>query len=231
MSKQAKIVWIVAIVAMGMTSAMNLLGGIGTVCAAFFTKDFPPMWKILDYQWLYQRLMLITIVIGIVHAWITLSLFRGGQHAHRNAIIVLLIGTMVADLNVSASLHIRGKAVPTNVKLYINLFTLILFLILRLPSVHKHVNFSRSGGKAEIAAAGGTTALMAGLIMLSIGFWAGPSHTFEGENWINVLQPELSVGGLAMVLLGVGLFIKAARHHLFQQPEQNPLAAESRINP
>jgi len=62
---------IFAIVFMGMTAAMNILGGIGTVCAAFLTKDFPPMWVFYDYQWQYQVLMITTILIGIAGTWVT----------------------------------------------------------------------------------------------------------------------------------------------------------------
>ena len=55
----------IAIVGMGLTATMNIVGGIGTVCAAFLTKDFPPMWSLLEYQWLYQVLMIVTILLGL----------------------------------------------------------------------------------------------------------------------------------------------------------------------
>ena len=35
MSNIGKILWVVAIIFMGLTATMNLLGGTGTVCAAF----------------------------------------------------------------------------------------------------------------------------------------------------------------------------------------------------
>jgi hypothetical protein len=59
-----KTITVVAIVFMGLTAAMNILGGIGTVCAAFLTKQFPSMLELLDYQWLYQIVMIVTIAWG-----------------------------------------------------------------------------------------------------------------------------------------------------------------------
>src|SRR5690606_30002184 len=137
--KSARILWIVAVVAMGMTAAMNLFGGIGTVCAAFLTENFPPMLVLMAYQWLYQRLMLITIGVGIAGASVTFALFRGGPNVYRNALIVLVVGTVLGELHTRASLELRRKMVPADVELYINLFTLILFVILGLPSVRNRI--------------------------------------------------------------------------------------------
>jgi len=79
--KTGKTLRIIAIIFMGLAAAMNLLGGIGTVCAAFLTKQFPPMWALLDYQWLYQVLMIVTIIIGIAGVWGTIILTKGKENA------------------------------------------------------------------------------------------------------------------------------------------------------
>lgn len=221
-AKTARILWIVAVVALGLTATMNLLGGIGTVCAAFLTEEFPPMRVLLDYQWLYQRLMLITIGVGIVGAWVTLGLFRGGPNAYRNAIAVLVIGAVLGELHLRASLELRGKMVPANVKFYINLFTLILFLILGLPSIHQSVSFARPRGRTEAAAAAGMAAMIVGLTMLSVGWWVGDTHTYEGTDWTAVLQPYLSIAGIAFAGGGLGVFVKAALT-LIRQPEVTTL--------
>ncbi len=44
--KTGKNLRIGSIVLMGMTAVMNNTGGIGTVSAAFLTRDFPPMWSL-----------------------------------------------------------------------------------------------------------------------------------------------------------------------------------------
>lgn len=221
-AKTARILWIVAVVAMGLTATMNLLGGIGTVCAAFLTEEFPPMRVLLDYQWLYQRLMLITIGVGIAGAWVTQGLFRGGPHAYRNAVAVLVVGSALGELYMRASLELRGKMVPANVKFYTNLFTLILFLILGLPSIRQGVSFSRPRGRTEAAAAAGLAALVVGIVMLTVGWWVGSSHTHNGTDWTDVLQPYLSIAGVAFAGGGLGVFVKAALT-LLRQPESTTL--------
>lgn len=221
--KQARILRIVAIVIMGLTAAMNLLGGIGTVCAAFLTEDFPPMRDFLDYQWLYQRLMIGTIIIGLVGIWATFTLFRGNQNAYRNAIAILVIGTVVGELQVRASLEFRGKAVPANMKFYSNLFTLILFLILRLPSIHERLDFSKPGDKTDMKAAGGLTAMLMGLVILTVGIWVGSSHTFEGANWVDAAQPHLNFVGALLTLGGLVTLVKAVLEML-RLPEHVVLA-------
>jgi hypothetical protein len=226
-AKSARILWIVAVVAMGMTTAMNLFGGIGTVCAAFLTDNFPPMLVLMDHQWLYQRMMLITIAIGIAGASVTFALFRGGSHVYRNALLVLIAGVVLGEMHARASLELRGKMVPANIKFYTNLFTLILFLILGLPSIRGGISFSRPRGKTEAAAAGGMAALFVGVAMLTMPLWVGSSHSYEGTDWTNVLQPGLSIVGLAFTAGGLGVFLKAA-FAVIRQPEPAVLASEAR---
>ena len=162
---------IVAIVFMGMTAAMNILGGIGTVCAAFLTKNFPPMWAFYDYRYLYQGLMIATILVGIAGAWVTIRLVKGGPKAFRNALIILLVGTALGATQYFASLAIRGKGIPANIKFYTNALTLILFLILALPSLRKLVDFSKPMERGEKSAASGLTAFIAGVIILTVYAW------------------------------------------------------------
>ncbi len=226
-AKSARILWIVAVVAMGMTAAMNLFGGIGTVCAAFLTDNFPPMLVLKDHQWLYQRIMLITIGIGIAGVSATFALFRGGSHAYRNAVLVLIAGAVLGELHVRSSLELRGKMVPANIKFYINLFTLVLFLILGLPSIRGGVSFSQPRGKKEAAAAGGMAALIVGVMMLTLPLWVGSSHTYEGTDWTDVLQPGLSIVGLAFAGGGLGVFLKAAAA-IVHQPEPAIVTGEAR---
>lgn len=201
---------IVAIVFMGMTAAMNILGGIGTVCAAFLTKDFPPMWVFYDYQWQYQVLMITTILIGIAGTWVTIKLVKGGPKAFRNALIILVVGTAVSATQYFASVAIRGKGVPANIKFYTNAVTLLIFLILALPSMRKKVDFSKPMSRGDKSAASGLTAFIAGVIMLTINVWVGTSHTFLGANWVDVLKTPLIVGGSLLTIGGFVLMLLPA---------------------
>jgi hypothetical protein len=64
---------VLAIILLGMTAAMNLLGGAGTFCAAFSNNvGYRMAFKaIMDYRWIYQIVMVTTILTGIagVMAW------------------------------------------------------------------------------------------------------------------------------------------------------------------
>jgi hypothetical protein len=205
-----KVLMIVAIVFMGLTSAMNILGGIGTVCAAFLTKQYPPMWVLLDYRWLYQIVMIVTIALGIGGVWATIKLIRGGEKAYRNAVTLLVAGTAVGAVQVIASLALRGKAVPANMKLYINALTLILFLLLRLPGIRERVNFEKEADQGVQGVASGLTAILAGSLVLSTAFWVGGSHIHEGFNWVTVLRGPLLGSGAALVAMGSFSILKYA---------------------
>lgn len=203
--KTGKILRIVAVIFLGLTAAMNLLGGVGTTCAAFFTKKYPPMWSLIDYQWLYQSLVVLTVPLGIAMIWATVILVRGKANALKIATWLLVIGSVLGAIHMAASLALRGAAVPANVKLYINLITLVLFLVFMLPGVKKYVDFSAPSGASGGATAGGLAAIVAGLVMLTTVVWAAPTHTFEGENWVYVIYVPLMTIGTVLTLAGFGL--------------------------
>ncbi|UCF59929.1 MAG: hypothetical protein JSV37_09185 [Anaerolineaceae bacterium] len=206
----AKTIRTVAIVFMGLTAAMNLLGGIGTVCAAFLTKNFPPMWAFYDYQLRYQILMIVTIIIGILCVWATMGLVRGGKNAYRNALVLLIVGTVVGGIQFFSSLAIRGKATPANIKFFTNAITLLIFLLIRLPGIRERVDFSQSGGGPTEATSGGLTAIVVGSILLTTPIWVGSSHMFQGNNWVDVLRVPLILGGTVFVFGGLGRLLWSA---------------------
>src|SRR5690606_28812940 len=108
---------IIAIVFMGLTAAMNLLGGVGTVCAAFLTKNFESMPPPLPCPGLYPPPMILPLLTGIAGAWAPIRLIGGGEKVYRNALIVLGVGTLPVPVHVIASPAIRGAAMPANKKL------------------------------------------------------------------------------------------------------------------
>ena len=166
---------------MALNAALNLLGGSGTVCAAFLTENFDSMAALLDYQWLYQILVVVTIAVGLLCIWSIVALSRGRKHSHRNAIILLVAGTVVAGIHYYASLQLRGKAVPANMKLYSNVITLLLFLVFWLPGLRQKVDYSREGDRGNNATAEGLAAIVAGATMLTTDLWVGASHWIAGD--------------------------------------------------
>lgn len=207
MNKTGKIVRIVAIVMFGFTTAMNLLGGVGTSCVAFSNNvGFRLAFKeLMDFRWLYQALVVITILIGLAGIWATIKLVRGGSNVYRNILIILIIGSIFGGVQYFASMSLRGEAAPANVKFFLNLLTLILFLLFLIPRIWKTINFDAPGGKGETKTGAGLAAIVAGIITLTIFIWAGPSHTISQQNWTYVLQIPLVIVGTGLTLLGIVL--------------------------
>ncbi|MBN2556827.1 MAG: hypothetical protein JXA97_12880 [Anaerolineales bacterium] len=199
-----KIMRVLAIIFMGITAAMNILGGTGTVCAAFLTENFPSMSAILGHEWIYQILMVLTVGLGLGGVWATILLIRSKEHSYRNALLLLAAGALLGGIHYYTSLTLRGKAVPANMKFYVNVFTLLIFLLLRLPGIRNRVRFTKADGSGEFA--GGLTALITGLLVLTTAQWVGASHMSGGTNWVLVLREPLIGVGTALLMLGLGRF-------------------------
>jgi len=210
MKGSMKVLRISAIIMMGMTAAMNLFGGAGTYCAAFSNNiGYRMAFKaLMDYRWLYQIVMVTTILTGIAGVMALIKLIRGKPGVYRFTLIVLAIGTVLGGTQFFASLILRGAATPANVKFFINLATLLLFLSFLLPGIKDKVDFSQPMEKAEKDSTAGIVSILVGITALTIFAWAGPSHTYFGENWVYVLEIPLLVVGTTLI---VGGFITVLR--------------------
>ena len=213
MKGSAKILRVIAILLLGMTAGMNILGGAGTFCAAFSNNvGYRMAFKdIMDYRWLYQVVMVLTIPTGIAGVLALVKLIRGKSGAFKFSMIVLIIGTILGATQFIASMVLRGKATPANVKFFTNIATLVYFVILQIPGIRKLLDDSGPVDKSETNAAGGLVAFLAGLLTLTVFFWAGPSHTFFGENWTFVFETPLVVVGTVLL---VGGFLMVLREIL-----------------
>lgn len=204
MKGTAKLLRVIAIILLGMTAGINLLGGAGTYCAAFSNNvGYRMAFKaIMDYRWIYQVVMVLTIPTGIAGIVALVKYIKGKPDAYRYSLIVLVIGTLLGATQFITSMVLRGKATPANVKFFTNVATLVYFLILQVPGIRKMLDDSGPVDKSETNAAGGMAAFIAGTLTLTVFFWAGPSHTFFGENWTFVFETPLVVIGTFLVLGG-----------------------------
>ena len=219
MKGSSKILKVLAIILLGMTAAMNLLGGAGTYCAAFsMNVGYRMAFKaIMDYRWLYQIVMVTTIFTGIAGVMALMKLLKGKPGVYRFTMIVLGIGTVLGGTQFFASLTLRGAATPANVKFFTNLVTLVYFLILGLPGIKDKVDFSNPSDKSEMNSAGGLVAFLAGITTLTIFSWAGPSHTFFGENWVFVFEIPLLVVGTTLIVGGFLTVLREMINYYSQQ--------------
>lgn len=198
-----------ALILLAMTAAFNILGGIGTTCAAFLTEQFDSMAAILDYQWLYQVFVVTTLAIGLAGAWVVMGLGKGRRHANRQALIVLLIGTALAAGHYYASLSLRGKAAPANIKFYLNLLTLVVFALLLIPGLRRKAGFDDPSSSTPESGAPAMAAILVGALVLTTSMWAGSSHTLEGANWVERLSTPLHLSGAGLILGGLGSCLRS----------------------
>jgi hypothetical protein len=204
---------IIAIIFMGLTAAMNTVSGVGTSCAAFLTKDYPPFWDILvaELQWLWQSFVFVTLLIGLAGIWSVVQLVRGKSNAYRNAMILLVLGTIVNGIHVYYSQIILGSVIPVVITLLTNVITLVLFIIFGTPGLRDQIMFDGEGDPISGATASGLTAILVGMILLSTSSWAGPSHTFaDGVNLVNVLRVPLLAGGSILTIGGLATLLWTA---------------------
>jgi len=219
MNGSAKSLRVIAILLLGMTAAINLLGGTGTYCAAFSSNvGYRMAFKaIMDYRWIYQIVMVGTVLTGIAGIMALVKLLKGKPGVYRFTMILSIIGTLLGGTQFFASMILRGKATPANVKFFTNVVTLVYFLILGLPGIKDKIDFSNPSDKSETNSAGGLVAFLAGIITLTIFSWAGPSHTFFGENWVFVFETPLLIVGTILIVGGFLTVLREVLNHLSQK--------------
>lgn len=205
MSKNKNIFRWVIIIFVGMAVLMNLAGGIGTSCVAFNLENYPAFSGIAGYEWLYQTFVVTTTIVGLVGCWIIVQMGKGRKNSYRNALIMLTIGAVIGGIHMYFSQLLLGKAVPANVKFFANLGALILLLALNLPGLKMHKSYFENGESKDKTIGMGVTAIVTGIAALTMPIWGGPSHTFDGINFVNALGTEITITGIFLLLLGTGL--------------------------
>jgi len=227
MDKSGKALRFTAIIFMSLTAAMNILGGAGTSCVAFSSNiGYRMAFKeLMDIRWLYQGLVVITVLIGLAGVWAAIRLVRGGPRVYRWALLCLVTGVLIGGVHYIASLTLRGAAAPANVKFYLNAFTLLIFLLIGIPGIREKVDFTNTGSsKVEKTSAAGMAAILAGITVLTVFSWAAPSHTLHGENWVFVFSKPLLLCGIFLLISGFNLLTRAALHSV--RPETSSAELE-----
>ena len=198
----------IGILFMGLTAAFTILGGVGTTCVALDATKYEGMEAIAQFQWLYIFYVLATTAIGILGVRATIALVRGKERAYRDALIALISGAVIGIIHIMTSRALRGKSMPVDMVVYATVFTLIVFLILGLPKVKQLVGFEKGGDNGKTAA-GGMTAIVGGMLFLSVQMWAGPTHIFDGVNLANYFHTQMMISGGILLTVGLGMLVYA----------------------
>jgi hypothetical protein len=196
----------IGIVLMALTAGFTLLGGIGTICAALFPTKWASMAPLASFQWLYILFMLAGVALGILGIWATIKLIRGTADAYKMTIEVLVAGVLIGGFHIYMSRLVRGSSMPVDAVVYTTLFTLVIFLIFRIPFIWQGVNFEKGDSKSNRLAAGVASILLS-IMALTIQYAMSSTHTWDGTNYANAFTLLITSLGIGLLLLGVSVII------------------------
>jgi hypothetical protein len=196
----------IGIVLMALTAGFTLLGGIGTICAALFPTKWASIAPLASFQWLYVLFVLSGAALGILGIWATVKLIRGTSDAYKMSILVLVAGVIIGGLHIYMSRLLRGKSMPVDAVVYTTLFTIVIFLIFRIPLIWQGVNFDKGDSKSNRMAAAVASILLS-LMTLTIQYTMSSTHTWDGSNYANAFNMLMTSTGIGLLLLGTKTII------------------------
>ena len=202
----AKFLRFIGILLMGLTGGFTLLGGIGTTCAALFPTKYESMAALAPFQWLYILFVITGIAIGLWGIWATIKLVKGTSDSYMMSLQALIAGVLIGGIHIYMSQMLRGKSMPVDAVVYTTVFTLAVFLMLRIPFIWQGVDFSKGNTKSNLPA-GGASAIMLGVMTLTIQYTMGSTHTWGGVNYADAFNTSMMGIGIGLLLLGAGLLI------------------------
>jgi hypothetical protein len=195
-----------AIALFGITILLTIIGGAGTVCLAFNAENFEGFEALVPYKWLYQIFVYIKFIIGFIGIYTTYALIKGRKTSYRNAVILLISGVLVAAAQMITSHIVRGKTLPVDMRFYVTLFTLIIFLIIRTKSIWSKIDFFKEKSVSSQSTIISSAMVVMGIITLTTPIWAQSSHiTPSGENLVNVLAIPLMFVGTSLIVGGIAI--------------------------
>jgi len=207
---------------MGISAAVTLLGGVGTTCVALNAANYDSMKAIANYQWLYIAYVLIGVALGILGIRATVQLIRAKKGAEKSALLILVASVVIGVIHILTSRALRGSSMPVDGVVYINVLTLVIFLLFQLPKV-KEMSLFDKGAVDDAAVTGGMTAFVAGVLVLSVQMWAGPTHLLDGINYADAFHNAMLGIGVVLVVFGLALISKA----LLYQPKREAVKVKA----
>jgi hypothetical protein len=211
---------IMGIVLLGLTAVITLLSGIGTTCVALDATRYDGMESIADYRWLYLLYVAAGVLIGALGIRATVLLVKGRRGSYRAALMALVLGAATGLLHMATSRALRGSSMPTDFVVYVTAATLAIFLAFRIPGIWRRVALAGRDDEATGLGAG-VAMIVAGITILTVQYWAGPSHSIGGVNYAASWGAIIAVTGWLLSLGGSGVLAKGAA-----AASQVPLAQE-----
>lgn len=214
----------IGILLMGITALFTIASGLGTTCVAFNPTGFGDvMAPIAPFQWLYILFVIVTTAVGVMAARAVVLLAKRKPNSYRYALIAMVLGIAIGLIHMLTSRALRGSSMPVDGVVYTTVLTLVVFLLFRIPGIWQGVDYTTgdtNDGSGRMAAA--ITLLVTGALTLTVQFWAGPSHTWDGANWAAAFLVTSTLLGLGQVLGGLLVLFRE------QLPLRKPSLASAR---
>jgi hypothetical protein len=209
----AKVLRVVGIVLMGLTAIFTIMAGAGTTCVALNPTGYDGKFAgIAPFQWLYIAFVLVTVAIGVLGVRAVVLLITGSKKAYSSALVALIAGTVVNGIHLIASRQLRGSSMPVDMVFYVNVLTLIVFLLFKIPPIWQAINFDRpSKGEKFNQQALAIVLASTGILTLTIQFLMAPTHTIGQVNYADVWHLTLSLLGAAQIVSGVFMALRGTR--------------------
>jgi len=205
------------IVILSLAAVFTLLGGIGTSCVAFFAEKFGlSMAPLIPVKPIFQVLVVLSVAAAIFGIVSIVRLARGKPGSYKAVLAFLVIGAATSGIQFYYSLTLRGKTAPNNMRLYMTLIALAVFLILRLPGIWNKIKFERGGSGNITPGATGAVFLLTGLLIMTTPLWAMPTHVINGYNTAAELLWPLLLVGAACAAIGSVLLARPAAVRLIR---------------
>jgi hypothetical protein len=202
----AKSLRFIGIVLMALTGGFTLLGGAGTTCAALFPTNWESMAPLASFQWLYILFVVVGIAIGVWGIWATIKLVKATPDSYLMSVRALIAGVLVGGFHIYMSRMLRGKSMPVDAVVYTTVLTLAVFLLFRIPWIWQGVDFAKASS-SDNKKAGGTAAILLGLLTLTIQYTMGSTHTWGGVNYADAFNTSMTVIGIVCLLIGAGIIL------------------------
>ena len=199
---------VIVMILLSLTAAMTLMGGAGTSCVAFRAENWESMAALIPVKPIFQVLVVVSIAAAIYGIYAIVQLGRGKKGAYKMNLIFLGVGLIASAIQFYFSLTLRGKTAPNNMRLYITVFTLLVFLLMRLPGIWQRTGFAGRDAGSGPRAASGAALIVTGLVTITTPLWAAPTHVMDGYNTANELLWPLLLGGAVLIIAG-GLVLRS----------------------
>ncbi|MDD4874276.1 MAG: hypothetical protein PHE15_04810 [Dehalococcoidales bacterium] len=205
---------IIAIILLGATAFMTLVGSVGTVCVAFNADLYGRAFQqYVPYLTFYQILIYAGLLLGAASIVATYALSMRDKWAYKGAVIILVLILVQCGIKLFSTWSIsEAPFAPVLVRFMLVIITLVYFLVIRTPGIWAKIGgFSGNSGGSRSKTTG-VAAITGGAALLLTPLMAYPSHMVEGASLVTyqpILIPLLVAGGI-LVMMGISLLVMSA---------------------